>query len=114
GTKHLPGSCAKRSKRNSPAQPHASRGTAFPNLFESGMKMARSYGLTWESSLATFIRLQLEFGEEFHRPPPIQAILTDAAIPGNAKIGFLERSVTARDWWECSQNSAQRQSSAAA
>jgi hypothetical protein len=69
----------------------------------AGMWQARAYGLTWERSLAAFIGFQLAFGDEFHKHPPMQAILADSSIPGDTKIDFLQQNVSARDWWECQQ-----------
>jgi hypothetical protein len=65
---------------------------------EAAIARARTYGLTWESSITGFVALSFLLGRNFDRYPRIQAVLTDARIPANERLDYLGHSMTPTDW----------------
>lgn len=65
-----------------------------------GVEKARSYGLTWESSLTIFVSHMLTINPEFDKQPAIQAALVDPSIPGDEKMQALLGLVDDDEWEE--------------
>lgn len=73
---------------------------ALMKQIRASVESARTYGLTWQSSLASFVSLAFEFGSEFHKHPAAQRILTDPSIPSNFRISQLVNFLDENTWKE--------------
>lgn len=60
----------------------------------------RTYGLTWESSLAPFAVLSVVLGPDFHKHPKIRGILSDQTMPPDERGNSLIHRLTRDDWDE--------------
>jgi hypothetical protein len=63
---------------------------------------ARSYGLTWQSSITGFIALCFAVGPDFDQQPQIHGVLTDESVDPNERVQQLIRRVQDSDWGEAS------------
>jgi hypothetical protein len=63
-----------------------------------GVARARSYGLTWESSLAAFVAMMLEIGLDFDEHPAVRGVLCDEDTTPDLRIGDLPERVSAEEW----------------
>jgi hypothetical protein len=61
---------------------------------------ARSYGLTWQSSITGFVAICFAVGPNFDRQPRIHSVLTDASIEPDQRVEQLRHRVSDRDWGE--------------
>ena len=61
---------------------------------------ARSYGLTWESSISIFVTHMLSINPEFDKHPAIQRVLQDEAIPVDDRMAAMLGFVFDDDWDE--------------
>lgn len=68
-----------------------------------GVDKARSYGLTWESSLTIFVSHMLTINPDFDRHPAVQAVLVDPEIPGDEKMQALLGLVDDDEWEEAAK-----------
>lgn len=67
---------------------------------EYGITQARSYGLAWQSSIASFVGLMFEFGPGFNQHPAAQAVLRDASIPAEFRVRELTERLPEQTWEE--------------
>lgn len=67
-----------------------------------GIERARTYGLTWESSIGGFVALQFIIAPRFDEQRGIHRILTDPSKPPDERIGGLSELIGADDWFEAS------------
>lgn len=61
---------------------------------------ARSYGLSWESSITAFVLHMLSIGPEFDKQPVIQRVLRDESIPVDDRMTAMLGLVDDDDWEE--------------
>jgi hypothetical protein len=67
-------------------------------MVRGGMSRARSYGLTWESSLASFIVLMFLAAPNFDTHPLVQRVLQDRNAEPQDRIGNLWSRVSPQNW----------------
>ncbi len=67
-----------------------------------GIERARTYGLSWESSIGGFVALQFVIAPRFDEQPGIHRILTDPSKPPDERIGGLSELIAADDWFDAS------------
>ncbi len=65
---------------------------------EDGIVKAKKYGMTWQSSLLTFVTLMFEVGPKFDQHPIISRILTDPRFPPNERTKRLFQHLNESDW----------------
>lgn len=65
-----------------------------------GIEVARSYGLTYESSLANVVLDMLAVGPEFHLQPEIYAILSEPGLSEEDKLDRIVDDVSDAAWEE--------------
>jgi hypothetical protein len=68
-----------------------------------GVEKARSYGLTWESSLTIFVTHMLTINPAFDEHPAVRAVLVDPEVPGDEKMQALLGSVEDDEWEEAAK-----------
>lgn len=73
-------------------------------LVENGIKRARTYGMTDESSLAAFVILMFVTAPNFDDHPLIQRLLTDEKVLANERIDTLWQHTTEQNWQVIKQN----------
>jgi hypothetical protein len=81
-------------------------GAALEEEVAQGIARARSFGLTWESTIATFVALRFEVARDFDEHPHIHQILMDESVPPDSRIDLLLQQVSDVDWEEASQGRA--------
>lgn len=62
------------------------------------IERARRYGLTWESTIASFVALTFAIGPRFDEHPAIRAALLDSSLSPNARIDALMRRTPPEVW----------------
>jgi hypothetical protein len=65
-----------------------------------GVARARAYGLTWESSITSFVILMFKVAPNFDQHPAINRALNDTQVAPDARIQRLLEVTTSSDWWE--------------
>ena len=71
-----------------------------------GIRRARSYGLTWESAIGGFVALQFVIAPRFDEQFAIHQVLTDSSTPPDERMGLLNDSISAADWFDASTSAA--------
>jgi len=72
-------------------------------MVEQGIERARSYGLTWESSITGFVVLMFRVAPNFDQQPAINRVLTDQQFAGDARIQKLVELTNTTDWWQAKE-----------
>jgi hypothetical protein len=72
-------------------------------MVQAGVARARSYGLTWESSITGFVVLMFRVAPNFDQYPAINRALTDEHVAPDARIQKLLEVTTSSDWWEAKE-----------
>jgi hypothetical protein len=72
-------------------------------MVQDGVSRARSYGLTWESSITGFVVLMFRVAPNFDQHPAINRALTDEQMAPDARIQKLLEVTTSADWWEAKE-----------
>jgi hypothetical protein len=67
-------------------------------MVEHGITRARSYGLSWESSLATFVAFMFIVAPNFDSHPLIQRVLKDPEVAPEARLEQLWQKTTEENW----------------
>jgi hypothetical protein len=65
---------------------------------KAGIARARKYGMTWQSSILTFVTLMFEVGPNVDEHPRIRQILRDEQIPANQRIKRVLSNLAEEDW----------------
>ena len=65
---------------------------------DAGMVRGRSYGLTWERSIATFVGWTLLFGSRFDSHPRIQHLLTVKEVPPDERVALVNDAIPPDEW----------------
>jgi hypothetical protein len=73
-------------------------------LVEQGIKRARAYSMTDESSIAAFVVLMFVTAPNFDEHPLIQRLLNDEKILPNERIDGLWQRTTEQNWQVVKQN----------
>ena len=67
-------------------------------MVRNGIARARSYGLSWESTVGAFVVLMIVIAPNFDEHPLIQRILTDESVPENDRIDELWGRTSEQNW----------------
>ena len=67
-------------------------------MVENGLARARSYGLTWKSSLISFVVLMFVVAPNFDRQRYVSGVLRDEKIPANRRVDIIVEQMTDEDW----------------
>ena len=70
---------------------------------EIGIARARTYGITWQSSMLTFVTLMFEIAPNFDEHPRILAVLTDDHIAPDYRPKELLNRISGKVWGEVRQ-----------
>jgi hypothetical protein len=73
-------------------------------MVQLGIERARSYDLTWESSITTFVTLMFTVAPNFDRHQPIVAALQNAEFPADERMQKLWTRITSTNWEEARNN----------
>lgn len=67
-------------------------------MVENGVARARSYGLTWKSSLISFVVLMFSVAPNFDRHLFVWGTLRDDNIPAERRIDVIIEQMSDEDW----------------
>jgi hypothetical protein len=67
-------------------------------MVENGIEKARSYGMTWESSLTSFVVLMFVAAPNFDEHPLIQRGLRDESVEVDSRINKLWDRTSEQNW----------------
>jgi hypothetical protein len=73
-------------------------GDVLRQMIRNGIRRARSYGLTWESSLFGFIWFMFEVAPNFDEHPLIRRILASNIQPEDRRIDLLWEQISDANW----------------
>jgi len=73
---------------------------ALETLVAAGIRRARKYGLTWESTLTAFVATMFTVAPNFDEHPHVKAILEDTGVPPNTKMDLLIKRLGEETWEE--------------
>ena len=65
-----------------------------------GIERARSYGLTYESSITTFVANMITINPEWDKHPAVQKALHDTELPVNSRIPAMMGCISDEEWEE--------------
>lgn len=68
------------------------------SMVRSGIARARSYGMTWESTLVGFVSLMFSVAPNFDEHPLIRRVLLDENVPPDERIEVLWERVSEESW----------------
>ena len=57
------------------------------------MGRARGYGMTWESSTASFVTAMFVFGPDFDQAPAVQRVLTNESVAPDMRMFLVQQLV---------------------
>jgi hypothetical protein len=72
--------------------------TILRNLVENGIARGESYGLTWKSSLISFVVLMFIVAPNFDLDEKVAKVLTDENIPADKRVRVITEQMTDEDW----------------
>jgi hypothetical protein len=67
-------------------------------MVRGGIARARSYGMSWESSLSVFVVLMFVAAPNFNDSPSIQSVLLEEKLTPNERINQLWDRTSEQDW----------------
>ncbi|HYL97685.1 MAG TPA: hypothetical protein VEZ90_01935 [Blastocatellia bacterium] len=67
-------------------------------MAQAGIIRARTYGMTWESSISSFVVLMFLSAPNFDRHPLIERVLKDGQTDPNSRIENLWHRVSRQNW----------------
>jgi hypothetical protein len=70
----------------------------FTAAIDDGIAKARQYGMTWESSIVSFVTALFEVSPVFDHYPPFRVLLVDSTIDPNEKMERLIEFAKDADW----------------
>ena len=73
-------------------------------MVTSGIERARSYDMTWESTLVSFVSLMFSVAPNFDEHPLIQRVLKDPAILPDERIDHLWEKISEKNWQAVEQH----------
>lgn len=68
-----------------------------------GIAKARGYGLTYESSISTFLAHMLTLNPDFDKQPAVQRALHDPEIEPDGRMAAMMATVNDEDWQEAAK-----------
>lgn len=68
------------------------------NLVEKGIARAENYGLSWKSSLISFVVLMFIVAPNFDRQKYVAGVLTDDNIPADKRLEIITEQMMDEDW----------------
>lgn len=68
------------------------------NLVQNGIRQARKFGLTWETSLTSFVVIMFIAAPNFYEHSTVNPLLQDESIEPDARIDRLTKILTQEDW----------------
>lgn len=86
-------------------QHHADIVAQFPEdilreMAESGLRRAKSHGLTEESSVTAFVSLMFEIAPNFDEHPTVRQVLEDEDLDADDRMEDLLEAVSEEEWEE--------------
>jgi hypothetical protein len=99
--------CIKFLQEKLPAQSNSLPPKILRERVEAGITHARSYGVTWQSSLLMFVTLMFEIGPNFDRHSSIQPLLRDKSRRPDVRIKHIVNNVSSEDWKRVSEQTNQ-------
>jgi hypothetical protein len=73
-------------------------------LVHEGVRRARSYGLTWETSIMSFVVLMFVSAPNFHEHPILHSILMNESLREESKIDRFWETTSEEDWEAIEEN----------
>ena len=73
-------------------------------MVRRGVERARSYGITWESTLGAFVTIMFVAAPNFDEHPLIRRVLSDEKVDANARVERLWELTTEENWEVVAQN----------
>lgn len=73
-------------------------------MVRTGIARARSYGMTWESSITAFVVLMFTIAPNFDEHPLIQRVLKNEEIEPDSRFDRLWESITEENWQAAAQS----------
>jgi hypothetical protein len=67
-------------------------------MVRTGIARARSYGLSFESSIAGFLTIMFETAPGFDSHPLLKRLLSDPEVLPNSRVDHLLRRATEENW----------------
>ena len=74
------------------------------NMVQLGIERARSYDLTWESSITTFVALMFKVAPNFDRHHLITSALHDTRFAADERLQKMWEHITSNNWEEARNN----------
>lgn len=78
-------------------------GEILETLIEERVRRARSYGLTWQSSLAVFVTLTFVAAVDFDSFPTVRQVLLDDSLQPDWRLSELWDETSNHDWEQIKQ-----------
>ncbi|HYO64313.1 MAG TPA: hypothetical protein VER08_11830 [Pyrinomonadaceae bacterium] len=73
-------------------------------MVRAGLRAARGYGLTWESSLTSFVVVMFLVAPNFHAHPLVRRVLTDEEVEPDRRVEHLWEQTTEENWEAVQEN----------
>jgi hypothetical protein len=67
-------------------------------MVQTGIERGRAYGLSWESSLASFVVIMFVAAPNFDEHPLVQLVLRDETMAPDRRIDGLWRRISNQNW----------------
>jgi hypothetical protein len=67
-------------------------------MLGQGIRRARDYGMSWESSISAFVVLMFVTAPNFDKHPLIQRVLKDERVAANSRMDQLWERTTEENW----------------
>jgi hypothetical protein len=73
------------------------------HLVRNGIVQAREYGMTWETTLTSFVVMMFITSPNFHLYPAVNAILQDESVEPDNRTDRLVENITEAEWLEAKE-----------
>jgi hypothetical protein len=71
---------------------------ALQGFVANAVKIAQAHGLTWESTIATFVSLMVVVSPRFYASPPIAELLRDETLPPDLRLDRVLKLAPPEAW----------------
>jgi hypothetical protein len=71
---------------------------ALQGFVANAVKIAQAHGLTWQSTIATFVSLMVAVSPRFFAAPPIAELLRDETLPPDLRLDRVLKLVPPEAW----------------
>lgn len=85
-------------KSESPTAVAALSDKVLREMVMGGIDRARNYGMTWKSTLISFVVLMFIVAPNFDEHERIEVVLKDGGIPANERVDRLLDELTDEEW----------------